>query len=62
MVLCGLEILWYPQPVLCKSMAEQVPFASESQVRKRGSTPQPLATIVYARARAGVQSRARAPG
>ena len=40
-----------------------VPFASESQVRRRGSTQQPLATIVvYARARAGVQSRARAPG
>ena len=63
MVLCGLEIMLYPQPVLCKSMAERVPFASESQVRRRGSTPQPLATIVvYARARAGVQSRARAPG
>ena len=53
MVLCGLEIMLYPQPVLCKSMAERVPFASESQGRRRGSPPQPLATIVvYARARA----------
>lgn len=40
-----------------------VPCASERQVRRRGSPQQPLATIVvYARARAGVQSRARAPG
>jgi hypothetical protein len=63
MVLCGLEIILYPQTVLFKRVAERVPFASESQVRERGSTREPLtAIVVETRARAGVQSKARAPG
>jgi hypothetical protein len=63
MVLCGLERMLYPQTVLGKSMAERAPFASESQVRGRGSTRAPLTTIVVEpRARAGIQSKARAPG
>ena len=28
LILCGLEIMLYPQPVLFKSLAERIPFAS----------------------------------
>jgi hypothetical protein len=36
--LYDLETSLYPRPVLCKGVAERVPFASESQARGRGST------------------------
>lgn len=63
MVLGGLAIMVSPQPVLCTSMAERVPFASAYQVRRRGSPQQPWATIVVAAsASAGVPARVRAPG
>src|SRR5262245_23840523 len=53
----------YPHTVLCKRVAERAPFASESQVRERGSTREPWTTIVvYTRARAGVQSTAQDQG
>jgi hypothetical protein len=63
MVFCGLELMPYPQTVLFQRVAERTPFASESQVRGRGSTWKLSTTIVvWTRARAGVQSAARAPG
>src|SRR5262249_43244997 len=63
LVLCGLDIMLYPQTVLCKRVAERAPFASESQVRERGSTREPLTTIVVeTRARAGVQATAKDQG
>jgi hypothetical protein len=46
MVLCGLEIMLYPQTVLCKRVAERASVASENQGRGRGSPRQPSTTIV----------------
>ena len=61
--LCGLEIMLYPHTVLFTRMAERAPFASESQVRERGSTREPLTTcVVCTRARARVQSTAMDQG
>jgi hypothetical protein len=52
-----------PYTILCKGVAERVPFASEVQARGRGSTRHPDATIAAGSgARAGVQSKPRAPG
>jgi hypothetical protein len=62
-VRCGLEIDLCPHPVLCKGMAERVPFASSVQARGRGSTRHPDTPIAVGRgARAGVQSTPRAQG
>ena len=61
--LCGLAIILSPHTVLCTRMAERAPFASESQVRERGSTREPLTTCVTCtRASAGVQSTAMDQG
>jgi hypothetical protein len=63
MVLCGLEIILSPHTVLFKRVAARAPFASESQVRERGSPREPWTTsVVYTRARAGVQSSAKDQG
>src|SRR5262245_55881485 len=62
-VLCALETYLCPHAVLCKRGAEHMVFASEVQVRERGSTRPPLPpSAVYQGARAGVQSTARAQG
>jgi hypothetical protein len=63
LVLCGLETYLSPHTVLCKGLAEQLVFASELQVRARGSTRPPWMTItLYEAARASVQATARAQG
>ena len=63
LVLCGLERILSPPPVLCKSVAERAPCASESQVRERGSPREPWTTsVVSPRARAGVQATAKDQG
>jgi hypothetical protein len=41
---CDLEILWCPQPVLLKRLAERGGRARECQARGRGSTRQPCAS------------------
>ena len=41
------ETSLYPHTVLCKGVAERVPFASESQARERGSTRQRDTTIAH---------------
>jgi hypothetical protein len=46
-VLCGLETYRYPHTVLCKAAAERLSFASEVQVRVRGSTRYPEVTSPY---------------
>jgi hypothetical protein len=46
--LYDLETSLYPRPVLCKGVAERVPFASESQARGRGST-RPRDTTIASR-------------
>src|SRR5262245_39598050 len=64
MVLCTLETSLYPHTVLCKGVAERIPFASAAQARGRGSTRRPETTLA-ARcigAGAGVQSQAREQG
>ena len=40
-VLCGLATYLYPHTVLCKGLAAQLVFASEAQVRERGSPRSP---------------------
>jgi hypothetical protein len=50
----------YPRPVLCKGVAERMPFASESQARRRGSTRLWDTTIAASLgAGADVQSKAK---
>jgi hypothetical protein len=46
MGLYDLEGILDPQTVLFKRVAEHASFASESQVRERGSTRNPLTTHV----------------
>ena len=45
--LYDLETSLYPRTVLCKGVAERVPFASEAQARGRGSTRQRDTTIAH---------------
>jgi len=61
-VLCGLETYPYPHTVLGKVRAQRLAFASEGQVRGRGSTPVPGATLAASRARADVQAQAKGSG
>jgi hypothetical protein len=62
-MLCGLETYLYPHTVLCTAVAAQRACARESQVRGRGSTRVPFATLAaYNRAEADVQARRRAQG
>ena len=53
-VLCGLDLMLCPHPVLCQSVAARAPCARESQVRARGRTRAPWTPLVVdTRARAG---------
>src|SRR5690348_4463913 len=62
--LYDLETCLYPRTVLCKGVAERVPFASESQARGRGSPRQRDTTIAHIQEGAGadVQSKAKGSG
>src|SRR5919106_803788 len=58
-----LETYRCPRTVLCKGVAERVPFASSSQARGRGSTRLLDTTIAaYTGAGADVQSKAKGSG
>jgi hypothetical protein len=62
-MLCGLDTSLYPHTVRCNAVAAQRAGASESQVRGRGSTRVPSATLAAShRAEADVQSTRRAQG